>query len=111
MRFGGGGGAAQEDLNSPEKTNSNKPAGEAKNVNGKPAGSLKVDCGEGESSTAPLDLTHRSPTSSAASDNDEEATARLLRRESSAKQAAGSSPEHKLGSDIEEHLQFLKVKQ
>ena len=112
MRFGGGGGAAQEDLNSPEKTNSNKPAGEAKNVNGKPAGSLKVDCGEGESSTAPLDLTHRSPTSSAASDNDEETAAvRAARRESAARQTAGGSPEHKLGSDIEEHLQFLKVKQ
>ena len=110
MRFPGGGGA--EDLQAGGEK-SNKPAGEAKNVNGKSAGSLKVDCGEGESSTAPLDLTHRSPTSSATSDNDEEVTARLVRRESTTKPAAGSSssPEHKLGSDIEEHLQFLKVKQ
>ena len=116
MRFAGGGGgggvgAGADDLVSPEKTN--KPPGEreAKNVNGKSAGSLKVDCSEGESSTAPLDLTHRSPTSSAGEDNEEETAARAARRESTAKQTTGSSPEHKLGSDIEEHLQFLKVKQ
>ena len=60
---------------------------------------------EGESGPAPLDLTHRSPSSG--SDEEEEA-ARQIKIKT---QSPASSPEQKLGSDIEEQLQFLKVKQ
>ena len=108
-RFTGGVGgediASSEPASAGKKTN--KPPAE-RNVNGKSVSSLRVDVTEGESSTAPLDLTHRSPTSSAASDAEEDS-----RRESSSKQtsATAGSSEQKLGSDIEEHLQFLKVKQ
>ena len=114
-RFSSGAVGAEDIANSePTSTGKkpNKPTAE-RNVNGKSGSSLKVDITEGEVSTAPLDLTHRSPTSSAASDNDEDAGSRVARRESNSLQTSGTpgSSEHKLGTDIEEHLQFLKVKQ
>ena len=99
--------ASSEPGSGGKKSNKAVVEGRERNTNGK---TLKVDCTEGESSTAPLDLTHRSPTSSA-SDTEEEGVVRAARRESSTKQSTASSPEQKLGSDIEEHLQFLKVKQ
>ena len=94
---------------------------EVKTPNGKTAASatagtslsLKVECNDLETTTstsAPLDLTHRSPTSgsSASEAADPLAEAELGKAK---KGSSSSSPEHKLGSDIEEHLQFLKVKQ
>ena len=75
---------------------------EAKTPNGKQSsGGLKVDVQESESTSTPLDLTHRSPGSSEQEEGG--------RKES--KTPSSSSPDQKLGSDIEEHLQFLKVKQ
>lgn len=85
---------------------------EMKATNGKQSSSsmvsLKVECGEPETSSAPLDLTHRSPNSATSEDAD---TEQKDKREHSSKDSSSSSPEHKLGTDIEEHLTFLKVKQ
>ena len=70
--------------------------------------SLKVECGGQESASAPLDLTHRSPTSAYSEDADVE---QRDKKKHTSNESSSSSPEHKLGTDIEEHLQFLKVKQ
>lgn len=70
--------------------------------------SLKVECGSQETVSAPLDLTHRSPTSASSDDVDSDLKEK---RKHTSNDSSSSSPEHKLGTDIEEHLQFLKVKQ
>jgi len=77
-----------------------------KNIN------LKIECSEQEGSSAPLDLTHRSPNSSFSDIEDDAAKAHVSKKESfTAKQSPSASPEQKLGSEIEEQLHFLKVKQ
>ena len=70
--------------------------------------SLKVECGNQETGSAPLDLTHRSPTSASSEDVDMDGKDK---KKQASNDSSSSSPEHKLGTDIEEHLQFLKVKQ
>jgi len=75
----------------------------------KGAQQLKVEVKEAqETSSSPLDLTHRSPNS-LASDQEEESQAKSPRTEQSA--PGTRSPEQKLGPEIEAQLNFLKVKQ
>ena len=91
-----------------EKSDKKKP--ETKVTNGEQTSSmsLKVECGNQETVSAPLDLTHRSPTSASSEDVDSDLKEK---RKLTSNDSSSSSPEHKLGTDIEEHLQFLKVKQ
>ena len=75
----------------------------------KGAQQLKVEVREAqETSSSPLDLTHRSPNS-LASDQEEESQAKSPRTEQPA--PGTRSPEQKLGPEIEAQLNFLKVKQ
>eukprot|EP00092_Neocalanus_flemingeri_P015279 GFUD01016515.1.p1 GENE.GFUD01016515.1~~GFUD01016515.1.p1 ORF type:complete len:657 (+),score=162.09 GFUD01016515.1:95-2065(+) len=77
-----------------------------KNIN------LKIECNDPEGSSTPLDLTHRSPNSSFSDIEEDVAKTQLPKKESfHAKQSPSASPEQKLGSEIEEQLHFLKVKQ
>jgi len=73
---------------------------------------LKIECNDQEGSSTPLDLTHRSPNSSFSDIEEDAAKAQLPKKESfPSKQSPSASPEQKLGSEIEEQLHFLKVKQ
>ena len=102
QRFQTGTGSSEEPLNVEIIKKPQKP--EARVSNGK-SSSLKVETSEAETPSAPLDLTHRSPNS-IASDNDEDG----IKSKKDFIKTLSSSPENKLGTDIEEHLQFLKVK-
>ena len=92
-----------------DKAGAQKKA-ETKVANGEQTSSmsLKVECGGQETGSAPLDLTHRSPTSASSEDVDGDLKDK---KKHTSNDSSSSSPEHKLGTDIEEHLQFLKVKQ
>ena len=68
---------------------------------------LKVEVREGqESSSSPLDLTHRSPNSSHSDQEDD--PAKSPKKEPT---AGSKSPEHKIGPEMEAQLNYLKVKQ
>ena len=105
----------EENLSSDQNINKKASKSEMiKTPNGKQSTSsslsLKVETSESENIAAPLDLTHRSPNSSVSDTEEEHGRSK---KDLSSKNSNSSSPaaDHKLGSDIEEHLQFLKVKQ
>ena len=79
---------------------SSKPATKTQNGNhsSSSSGALKVETSEADTPSAPLDLTHRSPTSSGSEDHDD-------KKEEASKSSTSSE------NNIEEHLTFLKVKQ
>jgi len=92
-------------------TEQKKPKQVEKDSNDKSV-NLKIECNDQEGSSTPLDLTHRSPNSSF-SDIEEDVTKTQHPKKESfhSKQSPSASPEQKLGSEIEEQLHFLKVKQ
>ena len=101
--------AAEQQKQQKVKLSNKKPRLLQEGEKEKGAQLLKVEVKETqESSSSPLDLTHRSPNS-LTSDPEEDGQAKSPRAEQLA--PGTRSPEQKLGPEIEAQLNFLKVKQ
>ena len=101
--------AAEQQKQQKVKISNKKPRLLQEGEKEKGAQQLKVEVKETqESSSSPLDLTHRSPNS-LNSDPEEDGQAKSPRADQPA--PGTRSPEQKLGPEIEAQLNFLKVKQ
>ena len=101
--------AAEQQKQQKVKISNKKPRLLQEGEKEKAAQQLKVEVKEAqESSSSPLDLTHRSPNS-LNSDPEEDGQAKSPRTEQPP--PGTRSPEQKLGPEIEAQLNFLKVKQ